>query len=295
MNEVSSLNQLNKRILSAKHVSNFENMFKCPICGSSIKVFEYRSLVCINRHTFDFTKYGYINLFPRPIKTKYSKELFEARKRITENGFFGLLTETVAESIKNHVKKKDVTILDMGCGEGSHLSQLCDNIGSHVTGFGIDIAKEGVLIASKYHSNQIWAVADLANTPFQDKQFDVVLNILSPSNYAEFKRIIKCDGLVVKVVPQNNYLKELREFYFDDPEKQSYSNTETIDRFCESFQLINRSRLCYSVKLEKPFLPSLIQMTPLTWGVTEERVNTVLQKETVTITVDLEILIGKTF
>ncbi len=36
------------------------------------------------------------------------------------------------------------------------------------------------MVAPKNYSNKIWVVADLANTPFKNKQFDVILIILSP-------------------------------------------------------------------------------------------------------------------
>lgn len=284
---------VNKRQKSANRVESVESMFKCSICGAGMSVLDYKSLACINKHTFDFAKQGYINLVPHLIKTKYNKELFEARRQIAEVGFFTPLTEAMAEILKKYVTNKGMHILDMGCGEGSHLASLCDILGSPVTGFGVDLSKEGVLLAAKNYPDQVWLVADIANSPFQDKQFDVILNILSPSNYAEFERILTEDGLVVKVVPRSGYLQELRALFFDEPEKHIYSNAETIERFAESFQIINRSSLCYSVTLEKPYIPALVQMTPLSWGAVAENINTALQQDSVNITVDLDILVGK--
>jgi 23S rRNA (guanine745-N1)-methyltransferase len=300
MNEVASLFKMNKRIKSAEYLSDFESIFKCPLCDSTMKVFDSKSLICSNNHTFDFTKQGYINLTTHPIKTKYSKELFEARRKlIAEDGFFEPLSQAIAEIINKHVaiKKGTLSLIDMGCGEGSHLSNICDIVSSDykktVTGVGIDISKEGILVASKNYTNKIWTVADLANTPFKDKQFDVILNILSPSNYAEFNRLLKDEGLMVKVVPQSGYLKELREVIFDEPEKQSYSNVDTVVRFNESFQVVDSSRLCYTVTLHKPSIQSLVLMTPLSWATTEKQGKSFLEGDSAQITVDLEILISK--
>jgi 23S rRNA (guanine745-N1)-methyltransferase len=300
MNEVASLFKMNKRIKSVEYLSEFESIFKCPICDSPMTVFETKSLICSNNHTFDFTKQGYINLTTHPIKTKYSKELFEARRKlIAGDGFFEPLSQAIAEIINKHVavKKGTISLIDMGCGEGSHLSNICDIVSSDykktVTGVGIDISKEGILVASKNYTNKIWIVADLANTPFKGNQFDVILNILPPSNYAEFNRLLKADGLVVKVVPQSGYLKELREVIFDQPEKQSYSNVDTVKRFNENFQVVDSSRLCYTVTLDKPSIQSLVQMTPLSWAITEGQVKSFLKGDSTKITVDLEILIGK--
>lgn len=300
MNEVASLFNMNKRMKSAEYISDFESIFKCPFCDSTMKVYKLKSLICSNNHTFDFTKQGYINLTTHQIKTKYSKELFEARRKlIAEGGFFKPLGQAIAEIINEHVtgKKETISLIDMGCGEGSHLTSICDIVSNDykkkVTRVGIDIAKEGILVASKNYPNKIWAVADLANTPFKDNQFDVILNILSPSNYTEFNRLLKADGLVVKVVPQSGYLKELREAMFNEPEKQSYSNIDTVERFNESFQVVDISRLCYNVTLDQSSIQSLIKMTPLSWATTENQGTSFLEGDSAQITIDLDILISK--
>uniref|UniRef100_UPI00403FB60F putative RNA methyltransferase n=1 Tax=Niallia sp. XMNu-256 TaxID=3082444 RepID=UPI00403FB60F len=295
---MSILSKLTKRESNAGYVSEFEWMFKCPLCDESMNVVDLKSLICHNHHTFDFTKQGYLNLTTRSIKTKYSKELFEARRKvIAKDGFFEPLSRTIAESLKNQVAKENLVILDTGCGEGSHLVNLCDLVRTHfektVVGVGIDLSKEGIFVAAKNYSNYIWAVADLAKTPFRDGQFDVILNLLSPSNYAEFNRLLRPDGLVIKVVPQNGYLKELRLALFDEPEKQSYSNHETVDLFNEHYQMVSSSRVQYAMSLNQDSIQSLLQMTPLTWNASKERVQSFLERETAEITVDLEVLVGK--
>ena len=45
--------------------------------------------------------------------------------------------------------------------------------------------------------------------------------------------------------------------------------------------------------LDKSAIEWLVQMTPLTWSTTEERVASFLNKDSAQITVDLDILIGK--
>ncbi|WP_080876176.1 putative RNA methyltransferase [Oceanobacillus timonensis] len=291
---------MTKKEKSATYVSELESIFKCPICEASMNVFELKSFICSNNHTFDFTKQGYLNLTTHPMKTKYSKDFFEARRKlIAEDKFFEPLIQAIAEMIRRQadIKKESLWILDTGCGEGSHLSNVCDKVrsdfGKAVTGVGIDIAKEGVLAAAKNYTHNIWAVADLANTPFKDKRFDVILNILSPSNYAEFNRLLRADGLVMKVVPRSGYLKEIREDLFDKTVKQDYSNTEAVDRFNENFRILDSFRVHYTRKLNQPSIQLFMQMTPLTWSAKKERIQSFLEKDSADITVDLEILIGR--
>jgi len=291
------LSKVTKKEKSARYVRQFESMFACPICQSSMKVFELKSLICSNKHAFDFTKQGYVNLLTHPPKTKYSKNLFEARKTIiADDGLFDPLTETIVEFLQANRQENPVSILDTGCGEGSHLVNICDRVrasGNKTVGAGIDIAKEGIFTAAKNYPQMIWAVADLANTPFRDKQFDVILNILSPSNYTEFNRLLKPDGYVMKVVPQSGYLQELRQAFFSETDKQSYSNAETVARFEKNFQMVDRLRVQYTKKLDQLTMSSLMEMTPLTWTIPEEKIQSFIENNTNKITIDLEILIGR--
>jgi len=105
--------------------------------------------------------------------------------------------------------------------------------------------------------------------------------------------LLKPDGYVMKVVPQSGYLKELREAFFDETDKQSYSNAETVALFEEHFQMIDRLNIQYTKELGELSIPSLMKMTPLTWTISEEKVQSFIDNNTNQITVDLEILIGR--
>lgn len=282
------------------YVGAVESLFKCPICESTMHTVEFKSLICANHHTFDFTKQGSLNLLKQPVRSNYGKELFEYRRKlIVEDKFFAPLSEKITEVMEKQVmpENEELFLLDTGTGEGSHFNNICTDIQSSVNksviGIGIDISKEGIQTAAKHYSNKIWCVADLANMPFKDQQFDVILNILSPSNYSEFNRLLKANGLVIKVVPRNGYLQELREAFFDAPEKHLYSNAETVNRFNMNFQIQSSKQVRYTVNLDKASLASLVHMTPLAWSASKEKVRLFLEKESVNVTVDLDILIGR--
>ncbi len=90
----------------------------------------------------------------------------------------------------------------------------------------------------------------MTNLPFADQTFNAVLNIFSPSHYQEFQRVLSEDGEVLKVVPQENYLKELRQaFYPNQPEKQSYSNERVVAKFAEAMKLTERQRVTYEFEI----------------------------------------------
>ena len=287
-----------KKMIHAELMAQFEQIFSCPICSSTMEVVHFNRLLCHNKHSFDLSKQGYVNLLSRPHTTNYDKKLFESRKLIIENGFFEPLSTRISDMIcDKKINDHTIKILDAGSGEGSHLSSIVEKVDARtengLLGVGIDISKEGIYIAAREHTNAIWCVADISRCPFADKQFNYILNIFSPSNYAEFDRLLHDDGLLIKVMPESSYLKELRDVFYNETEKEMYSNEHTLERFGESFDVIKRERLCYSVNLDHSLVEPLIRMTPLSWGTSEERLQQVLGMGLSEVTIDLTILIGK--
>lgn len=183
-------------------VYDHEDLFVCPICSRAMKLLHLKSLVCEKNHCFDLSKQGYLNLLSSVSKVKYDKRMFEARRLISKSGFFDPICSKISEIILEHIKpgESKISIMDAGYGEGSHLatvrSMLLQSLVCDILSVGVDISKEGILLSSKHYSNMIWCVADLAKCPFADHQFDYILNILSPSNYSEFRRMLSNDGVV---------------------------------------------------------------------------------------------------
>ncbi|MFC9540436.1 putative RNA methyltransferase [Lysinibacillus sp. NPDC056959] len=272
---------LSKRAAGAALMDKNIKLFACPICQESMDVFEQGRLVCSSNHSFDIAKQGYINMLTHGAVSKYSKELFESRKAVIDSGIYDVVEDKIGELIANAD-----TVLDTGCGEGSHLARIMAK--KHGIGIGIDIAKEGILAASRHYPEQMWCVGDLAKSPFARSSFDAILNILSPANYEEFKRLLTHDGCVVKVVPQSGYLHELRAQLYADSTKESYSNEQIVARFKESFTDVSVERITYTVPLATELVPALLEMTPMGWHKKEG--STILLHE---ITIDVDVLVGR--
>lgn len=283
--------KVSKKMMNVAAFEKNIDLFRCPICSTNMTLIEQSRLICEENHSFDFSKQGYVNLAPQAHTTKYDKALFEARQTIIASGFFNPLLERITVLIKNQLAGVETpAIVDAGCGEGSHLSTLLSNLPEHVAGVGIDLAKEGIMAAAKEHPGNMWTVGDLANCPFQDAQFDVVLNILSPANYGEFTRVLKPAGLFLKVIPEADYLKELRAIFYEGTERTQETNA--IDRITEVFEEVQTERLTYTFPLNRDLLGKLIQMTPLTWGANVEKVEEALQANLSSITIDYQIIVG---
>ncbi|WP_410771524.1 putative RNA methyltransferase [Fontibacillus sp. BL9] len=294
------MSENNEKNSKARILSKYEDIFLCPVCSNPMKAVNLKSLICSNHHCFDISKQGYVNLLPHPLKTKYDKQLFEARRAISQSVFFDPLLARISEIMIEQLPpaSKPIKILDAGCGEGSLLSgirqRITDQSKRNFLGIGIDISKEGIHMASRGTSDKtIWCVADLAKCPFVDQPFNFILNILSPSSYSEFQRMLAEDGTVIKVIPESKYLQELRGIFYKQSDKTVYSNENTIELFKRNFDLADLQRVQYGVTMENNYIEQLVRMTPLSWGASEELKQRVLGKDKLEITCDFAVLLGK--
>lgn len=272
---------LSKRAAGAALMNNNLSLFACPICQESMTIQEQGRMVCSANHSFDIAKQGYINMLTHGAASKYSKELFESRKTVIDSGIYDEIEDKIIEQIA-----PAQTVLDTGCGEGSHLARIMAE--KKGIGVGIDIAKEGILAASRHYPEQIWCVGDLVKSPFAKSSFDAILNVLSPANYEEFKRLLTPGGCVVKVVPQSRYLHELRAQLYADSDKESYSNDQIVARFKESFMEVSVKRITYTTPFATELIPALLEMTPMGWHKKEGAAIRLNE-----ITIDVDILVGR--
>jgi len=285
-------------MISAAVIARFQEIFRCPVCSGQMQMINLQSLICSNRHCFDIAKQGYVNLLSLAKKTKYDKRMFEYRRMISKSGFFDPLNTVISDKIINQLRTNVPTsILDAGCGEGSHLTKIQEKLFQKTTNsllaVGIDISKEGISSAAAEYSNVIWCVADIANCPFANHRFNFILNILSPANYSEFQRLIADDGMVIKVIPEREFLKELRDIFYEGSEKQVYSNEITLDHFNQHFEVTDVESVRYQVNLGEMYIEPLLGMTPLSWGTTTERLQKIQEMKLQQVTMDFKILIGK--
>jgi len=292
-----------KKIYKALNIiSNNSHLFKCPVCGSKMSILDSPTLACDNKHSFDLARQGYINMLLKSNKTKYDRDMLKSRSIIAKSGFFDPMLQEICDLIVKKAGFENTQakfILDAGCGEGSHLSRILTTLKAEsdisLQGVGIDISKGGISIAARDYEGIIWCVADLAKLPFDDRQFDVVLNILSPASYTEFSRILKDSGILIKVVPGRNYLIQLRNIFYDRTDKKSYSNEQVIHLFTQNFNMIEHKMCSYNVALDEISLRHLLNMTPLTWNVEKEKLEKAIEMGIREVTADFHIIIGKKF
>ena len=191
----------------------------CPLCRQGFTLTE-KSARCPQGHTFDLARQGYLNLHVSPVKTQYTKDLYLARRHLFQNGVFNPLVASLSTLLLQHRDTPSAFLLDAGCGDGSLLAAVIQTFseqGHTSAGLGIDLCKDAVKIASRSHPALTWCVADLARPPIADSTQDIILNILAPANYAEFKRLLKPNGILAKVLPGPSHFQEIRRALASTP------------------------------------------------------------------------------
>ena len=263
--------------------------FACPICQEKLTLVE-SSLKCNNRHSFDLAKFGYVNLAPQIKQSaNYDKENFQNRQQILEAGFYQAILEVVSDLLSNSKNAK--TILDIGCGEGFYSRKLQERHPDK-TFYAFDISKDSVQIAAKSEPNWAvnWFVGDLARLPIKDASMDILLDIFSPANYGEFRRVLSKDGILIKVIPTKNHLKEIRHKVQDQLTNKDYSNQDIKNHFQEHFTILSSQTASLTKTITTEQLQALLSMTPLLFHVDQSKID---WSQLTEITIEAEILVGK--
>ena len=263
--------------------------FVCPICQENLTLVE-SSLKCNNRHSFDLAKFGYVNLAPQIKQSaNYDKENFQNRQQILEAGFYQAILEAVSDLLAS--SETSTTVLDIGCGEGFYSRKLQERHPDK-TFYAFDISKDSVQIAAKSEPNWAvnWFVGDLARLPIKDASMDILLDIFSPANYGEFRRVLSKDGILIKVIPTKNHLKEIRQKVQDQLTKKDYSNQDIKNHFQEHFTILSSQTASLTKTITADQLQALLSMTPLLFHVDQTKID---WSQLTEITIEAEILVGK--
>jgi len=270
-------------------------MWLCPLCKTTVSLNE-TPIRCINNHSFDKAKAGYVNLLPVQFKKSKmpgdDKAMVRARREFHQQNAYKPLKERMCELISNHLnpqikERGRVRIYDAGCGEGSYLNAVVDGLsekglqnqgvgeqgsekhGIEVTGAGSDISKIAVELAAKAFKQQTFVVASSFDLPLDGNSQDVVLQVFAPGSNDEYQRILTPQhGLLITVDPAQDHLYEIKQQVYDTPEKHQLDVTER-----EGFSLVTRETLRFEISLSNTnHALSLVKMTPFYWKLPQDSI-----------------------
>lgn len=268
-------------------------IWKCPNCDAPLKKqVNTERLCCANNHSFDFAKQGYVNLLLNNHKRAQnpgdSDEMLAARRRFLQAGHYNQLIEAISALID-----KQGTLIDLGCGEGYYLQQILTSKQPHsLTAVAIDIAKTGTkkaAIAFKQANHTVHtAVGNTFRVPTVDHIFDVALSIFSPYCNTEVARILKEDGVFIRVGPCARHLHEIKSQLYKTPMEHTPMDPP------EGFELTQSQNITFEAMLNgKTLVEDLIPMTPLHWQGSAESKLDLAAQSSFTVTFDFIIEVFK--
>lgn len=261
--------------------------------------------LCAKVHRFDVSSRGSVNMVPaqKPL-LGYTEQFFAARRAVIEHGWYSSLIEQVVQQVAlvmdTMPKATPIRIADIGCGEGSYakaIAQYCTSHGIDAQVFGVDLAKDAIYVATTGGSQGVrWIVADLAALPFADQSIDIIVNVFSPANYSEFKRIQTSYGVVLKVVPEISHMVQVhRAVRQADAERTAEVSSVLHERsagdlFAQHVSVEQQLRVTQQVEVQPAMQPLLARMTPVLF---HREDSTALVSTIHEVTLDAMLLVGK--
>lgn len=239
------------------------NFFICPVCEKKLNE-EERLYRCESGHCFDKSKFGYVNLLmsQKSSAKRHGDDrlMVRARRDFLSGNYYDFLRDRLCVICEKHFEGGSV-ILDAGCGECWYSSGILDYLSSkniEAEFFGIDISKDALEFASKRKSGIRAAVASLFSIPLPDESCDGLLNIFSPGAFEEFRRVLKTGGILIRVIPLEKHLFNLKAAIYDKP----YFN-DVPGPAIEGFELIEETELKKTINIrDNKDIEALFMMTP---------------------------------
>lgn len=181
-------------------------LLACPLCGSGLGSVD-DSLRCLNGHSFDLARQGYVNLLggPEPANAD-TAAMLAARARVHAAGIF----EPVASRVAAQVAGRR-SLLEVGAGTAHYLTRALGE-DPMAMGLALDVSKAAARVAARADSRVAAVVADVWKPlPVRDRCLDAVLCVFAPRNLPEFARVLRPDGALVVVTPRPGHLAGLRD------------------------------------------------------------------------------------
>ena len=252
---------------------------RCPVCGGDM-VRTGDDFACGRGHRVNVNRRGCLNFLSKPVEGCYDAAMFQARRRVFAAGCY----RPVADAVERMLPPDPQRLLDAGCGDGWYLNELLTRHPDW-QGAGVDISRDAILQATDQPCTALWCVGDLRRLPFRDGAFTVVLDILTPASYEEFRRVLRPEGRLIKVYPGSGYLRELRAARNMPP----YAEGQVEDYLKEKAQVLSEARVTYTLPVTAALWRDFVWMTPLNQDLSEEEKERLALLPAETVTVDLHV------
>lgn len=239
------------------------NILICPVCRLEL-IKQDKILACDKGHHFDMSKYGYVNLLmsgrSKLKRHGDDKLMLISRSEFLDKGYYDILLNALINIISKHIRD-DINILDAGCGEGFYTANIMkyldkQNINYKITG--IDISKDALKLSNKRNKKINLVVSSIADIPIRDTSLDIILNIFAPVSAQEYYRALKSGAILIKVIPLEKHLWELKAKIYDKPYENKLDSLEI-----DGLELIQKDEIKQNISIDNnEDIINLFKMTP---------------------------------
>ena len=249
----------------------------CPVCGKRL-IREDKTYTCIDRHSFDIAKQGYVNLLT--VQQKHSlhpgdtREQVLSRREFLEGGFYA----PICDELCKLAKQEHGPILDVGCGEGYYSSRLARHLNAELTG--IDISKEAVRCAAAKYKDAAWLCASAAHLPVADGSVGLLTSLFALTVPEEFRRVLRKDGAFLQVLAAEDHLLGLKSIIYPYLiHKEKFTVPEL-----PGFRLEQSVPLQFTFTVKDAQVQNLLSMTPHVYRISKEGAEALRNTQTLTDT-----------
>ena len=220
----------------------------CPICRKEL-ILNDKTAVCENRHSFDRSSGGYLNLLISSAADHGDNAaMVIARRDFLAKGWYSFLSKRIDEILQ---PLSIDSLADLGCGEGTYTASLPAR-----HRYGIDISKDAVKRACRKDHDTQYLIASIFDLPFSDASLQCCTTVFAPFAADEIRRVLCDHGYFLTVSPAEKHLYELKEVLYENPYLNTIKPLDTDMTPVHSEIIENR------MLLENEDLMNLFQMTP---------------------------------
>ena len=163
------------------------DLLACPVCRSGLTV-AGSSVRCVNGHSYDLARQGYLNLLggPEPANAD-TAAMLGARARVHAAGIFEVVADRVAAQVGGRM-----SILEVGSGTAYYLSRALGQDPAAV-GVALDVSRAAAKAAARTDPRIAAVVADVWRPlPVRDRCLDAILGPVTSQACATGMDCSKC-------------------------------------------------------------------------------------------------------
>lgn len=245
-----------------------KNILYCPHCKNELVIVN-NTYKCIKNHSYDIAKKGFVNLLlanqHHSDNSGDEKNMILSRVRFLNTGKYDLLRDLITNTIKENLNiENENVICDLGCGEGYYTTYFHNALKEefNLSTYGIDLSKQAINeCAIRQRAMKLdnikFIIGNLNYLPIQNESVDLIVNSFAKIDTSEFLRVLRRDGLFLRILPGGKHLLGLKEILYENVRLN-----EDKELSLEGFELIDIKNSEDIISLNNQEINDLFTMTP---------------------------------